>query len=154
MVSPTERSIKHTGQQPAVAGREAIERHAGGGPWEDLAGYCRAVRAGGWVIVSGTSAHGTPETPLAGLDCYEQTREALLTALDAAAQLGAARERVVRTRLLLAPGASWQGASRAHAELFGDSRPANTTMYAGGLIPEGALVEVEIELWVGGSDAG
>ena len=52
---------------------------------------------------------------------------------------------VVRTRLLLAPGCDWKDAARAHAEAFAGVDPANTTYYVGGLIPEGALVEVELD---------
>jgi hypothetical protein len=51
----------------------------------------------------------------------------------------------VRTRLLLAPDCDWKEAARAHAQAFTGIDPANTTYYVGGLIPEGALVEVELD---------
>jgi enamine deaminase RidA (YjgF/YER057c/UK114 family) len=66
-------------------------------------------------------------------------------ALGAAAELGAGPEDVVRTRLLLAPGCDWREAARAHARVFAGVDPANTTYYVGGLIPDGALVEVELD---------
>jgi enamine deaminase RidA (YjgF/YER057c/UK114 family) len=76
---------------------------------------------------------------------FLQTQAAIHKALDAAAELGATREDVVRTRLLLAPDCDWKEAARAHAEAFTGVEPANTTYYVGGLIPEGALVEVELD---------
>jgi len=67
-------------------------------------------------------------------------------ALAAAAELGGAAQDVLRTRLLLAPDCDWRDAVRAHAEAFAGIEPANTTYYVGALIPEGALVEVELDL--------
>jgi enamine deaminase RidA (YjgF/YER057c/UK114 family) len=122
-----------------------IQRHSGGTSFEDLAGYSRAVRVGDRVVVSGTAAHGIDGGALSDLDTYAQTRQALETALGAATELGASVTTILLTRLLLAPGADWRAAATAHGELFGDHRPANTTWYVGGLIPEGALVEVELE---------
>lgn len=126
-----------------------IERHSGGSSWEDQAGYCRAIRAGGWVLVSGTAAKGLEGDPLSALDTYAQTRQALESALESAERLGATRYAVLRTRVSLDPSANWPDAAKAHAEFFGDSRPTNTTVYVGGLIPDGALVEVEIDAWIG-----
>ena len=76
---------------------------------------------------------------------FLQTQAAIRKALGAAGELGAVREDVVRTRLLLAPDCDWREAARAHAEAFTGVDPANTTYYVGGLIPEGALVEVELD---------
>jgi enamine deaminase RidA (YjgF/YER057c/UK114 family) len=78
-------------------------------------------------------------------DSYLQAQAAIRRALDAARELGARDVDVVRTRLLLAPGCDWKEAVRAHAEAFAGVDPANTTYYVGALIPEGALVEVELD---------
>ncbi|MDP9260899.1 MAG: Rid family hydrolase [Actinomycetota bacterium] len=109
-----------------------------GGGFEEAAAYSRAVRIGQHVAVSGTAARD-------GGDAYEQTREAIARALAGAAQLGASKEDVLRTRLLLTPGCDWQGAIRAHAEAFAGVDPANTTYFVSGFIPEGVLVEVELD---------
>jgi len=105
--------------------------------------YSRAVRLGSFVAVSGTAPVG-PDGPLHAGDVYEQTRYALAKAVEAAEALGARKEDVLRTRLLLAPGTRWQDAVRAHAEAFADVRPANTTYFVGGFIPD-VLVEVELD---------
>lgn len=78
-------------------------------------------------------------------DAYGQTHVALERALAAAAELGAAREDIVRTRLYLAPACEWRDAVRAHGEAFAGAEPANTTVVVAGFIPEGVLVEVELD---------
>ena len=109
-----------------------------GGGFEEAAAYSRAVRIGQHVAVSGTA-------PREGGDVYEQTREAIARALAAAGELGASKEDVLRTRLLLTAGCDWQGAIRAHAEAFVGIEPANTTYFVSGFIPDGVLVEVELD---------
>lgn len=71
-------------------------------------------------------------------------------ALAAAARLGARRDDVLRTRLLLAPGCDVDAVVRAHAEAFRGAEPANTTYFVGRLVPEGAFVEVELDAIVYG----
>ena len=39
----------------------------------------------------------------------------------------------------------WEGAVRAHRETFAGVEPANTTYFVSGFIPEGVLVEVELD---------
>jgi enamine deaminase RidA (YjgF/YER057c/UK114 family) len=109
-----------------------------GGGFEEAAAYSRAVRIGQHVAVSGTAS-------LEGGDVYTQTREAIGRALAAAAKLGAMKEDVLRTRLLLARGCDWEGAVRAHAEAFVGVDPANTTYFVSGFIPDGVLVEFELD---------
>jgi enamine deaminase RidA (YjgF/YER057c/UK114 family) len=113
------------------------ERYREGGGFEEAAAYSRAVRIGPHVAVSGTTARD-------GGDAYEQTRDAIARALAGAAELGASKEDVLRTRLLLAEGCDWTGAIRAHAEAFAGIDPANTTYFVSGFIPDGVLVEVEL----------
>lgn len=120
------------------------ERVRDGGGFGEVAAYSRAVRSGPYVAVSGTAPLAEGEVLHPG-DSFLQTQVAIRKALDAAAELGANHEDVVRTRLLLAPDCDWREAARAHAEAFAGVEPANTTYYVGGLIPEGALVEVELD---------
>ena len=113
-------------------------RYREGGGFEDAAAYSRAVRQGHHVAVSGTASAG-------GGDAYAQAREVIARALAAAAKLGARPEDVLRTRLLLAPGCDVDAVVRAHGEAFTGVEPANTTYFVGGLVPEGALVEFELD---------
>jgi enamine deaminase RidA (YjgF/YER057c/UK114 family) len=120
------------------------ERVRDGGGFGEVAAYSRAVRSGPHVAVSGTAALADGRVLHPG-ESFLQTKDAIEKALAAASELGAGREDVVRTRLLLAPECDWKQAVRAHAEAFAGVDPANTTYYVGRLIPEGALVEVELD---------
>jgi enamine deaminase RidA (YjgF/YER057c/UK114 family) len=124
--------------------RRVAKRVPDEGGFGEKAGYSRAVRQGQLIAVSGTAAleGGTVLHPG---DAYGQTKRALEIALSAAAELGAKPDGVLRTRLLLAPGCDWRAAARAHADIFAADPPANTTYFVRALIPEGALVEVELD---------
>jgi len=115
-----------------------------GGGFEEAAAYSRAVRVGAHVAVSGTAPMSDGVLLHPG-DAYAQTRAAIANALDAAAKLGAGPEHVIRTRLLLATGTAWEAPVRAHREAFEGIDPANTSYYVAGFIPEGVLVEVELD---------
>jgi enamine deaminase RidA (YjgF/YER057c/UK114 family) len=120
-------------------------RHRDGTAFETLAGYARAARAGSLIAVSGTAATAPDGSALAPGDAHGQATIAIERALAAVVELGGVAADVVRTRILLAPGADWRGATRAHAEAFAGIDPANTTWFVGGFIPEGVLVEIELD---------
>ncbi|GAA0988160.1 hypothetical protein GCM10009555_069170 [Acrocarpospora macrocephala] len=133
--------------EPAT-GPDAIgagPRFRDGTGWEEQAGYSRAARQGGSIAVSGTTAHGPDGSALYPGDTYAQALECLRRAVAAVEELGGARTSVLRTRMLLAPGADWREASRAHAEVLGDVAPANSTYVVGSLIGADFLVEVEVD---------
>ncbi len=115
-----------------------------GGGFEEAAAYSRAVRIGRHVAISGTAPMDDGVVLHPG-DAYAQTRVAIAKALAAAAELGAAPDDVIRTRLLLAAGVDWEAAVRAHREAFSGIDPANTSYYVAGFIPDGVLVEVELD---------
>ncbi len=125
-----------------------IERYHDGSAFEARASYCRAVRSGPAVAVSGTAATAEDGSALFPGDTYAQTQEAIQRALRAVGELGGSPEHIVRTRLFLVPTSDWQGAVRAHHEAFEGNPPANTTLYVAGFIPPGVLVEVEVDAWV------
>ncbi|MBB3677500.1 Rid family hydrolase [Modestobacter versicolor] len=127
----------------------AARRVVDGTGWEAEAGYSRAARSGCCVAVSGTTDTGADGAAAHPGDTHAQTRACLERALTAAGTLGARPDQVLRTRLLLAPGADWRGAARAHAEVLGEVAPANTTLFVAGLVGEGFLVEVELDACTG-----
>jgi len=121
------------------------QRYRDGRGWEEAAGYSRAVRRFGHIAVSGTTATAPDGSALRPGDSYGQTHAAIEQGLAGVRALGGRREDVTRTRLYLAPAADWREAARAHAEIFGQVAPANTTLLVAGLIGEDFLVEVELE---------
>lgn len=125
-----------------------IERYRDGSAFESVASYCRAVRSGPAIAVSGTAATGPDGRAVYPGDIHAQTKEAFARALAAARALGAELADVVRTRLFLVPDSDWREAVRAHHEVFEGVDPANTTLFVAGFIPPGVLVEVELDAWV------
>jgi enamine deaminase RidA (YjgF/YER057c/UK114 family) len=115
------------------------------GGFEDVAGYARAVRINDWIAVSATAPTDDYGRASHVGDLYAQTNLALERALDAVRKLGGDPTSVLRTRMYLVPGCEWRRAVDAHREFFADVRPANSTFYVAGFIPEGVLVEVELD---------
>jgi enamine deaminase RidA (YjgF/YER057c/UK114 family) len=124
---------------------DITRRHRDGGGWEEMGGYSRAVRRFRRIEVSGTTATADDGGALHRGDTYRQALVALERAIAAMEALGGGLDDVVRTRVYLVPGADWEGAARAHAEVMGSVAPANTMLYVAGLVGEGFLVEVELE---------
>lgn len=120
-------------------------RVSSGGPWEDLVGYSRAVRAGNVVYVSGTTA-ALPGGGVAGGDNgYLQAKRCFEVIGAALAEAGASFADVVRTRMFVTDISRWEEFGRAHAEVFGEIRPAATMVEVRQLIAPELLIEVEVE---------
>jgi enamine deaminase RidA (YjgF/YER057c/UK114 family) len=121
------------------------QRYRDGGGFEAAAAYSRAARAGSRIVVSGTAdIDGNGQVGHPG-DTYGQTLASLERAVAAVRELGGRREDVVRTRIYLVPDAEWAGAVKAHREVLEGVDPASTTLFVAGFIPEGVLVEVEVD---------
>jgi enamine deaminase RidA (YjgF/YER057c/UK114 family) len=120
------------------------------GGFEDVAAYSRAVRVGDHIAVSATAATDDDGRAIAPGDTYTQARTAFERALDGVTALGGSIEDVTRTRIYLVRAAAWRDAVRAHAELFDGVFPANATFYVEGFIPDGVLVEVELDAILAG----
>jgi enamine deaminase RidA (YjgF/YER057c/UK114 family) len=118
-------------------------RFTGGGGPQDQAGYSRAVRRENVITVSGTTATGPDGAALHPGDTGAQARVCLERIEQALTALGGGLDDVVRTVVYLAPGASWEQAARAHRDVLGAVRPANTMLYVAALIGDGFLVEIE-----------
>lgn len=112
-------------------------------PWENVVGYCRAVRVGDHIEVSGTAAAGVDGEVLCPGDLYGQTREALRIIGEALAELDASYEDVVRTRVFLIDISAWEEAGRAHGEVFSEIKPACAFIGSSGFVDPGLLVEIE-----------
>ena len=111
-----------------------------GGGFEEAAAYSRAVRIGQHVAVSGTAPMTTASATLRA-DARRRSRR---------------RSRQPRSSVRDARTCSARGccsrsaptgrrAVRAHREAFAGVDPANTSYFVAGFIPDGVLVEVELD---------
>lgn len=117
-----------------------------------MKGYCRAIRTGNTIRISGTTAN----SPISSLPVIggSSARSQTVAVLDIIAQalkaLGGSLSNVVRTRIIVQNPHDCEEVSRAHGWAFGclGVRPANTLIVSG-LIGSEFLVEIEAEAELG-----
>jgi aryl-alcohol dehydrogenase-like predicted oxidoreductase/enamine deaminase RidA (YjgF/YER057c/UK114 family) len=126
--------------QPGRDGRSIV---LSGTPWEEMAGYCRAVRHGNRILVSGTTATHRDRT-IGGRDATAQVHFVVDKIEGALQSLGSCLEDVVRTRVFVSDLGDWEAVSRAHGTRFRAILPANTLVQAS-LVGDEYLVEMEAE---------
>ena len=114
-----------------------------GTEWEEYAGYCRAVRDGNRVYISGTTATHGPNM-IGGIDPAAQAHFVIDKIEGVLTSFGGSLEDVVRTRIFVNNINDWEPVARAHGERFKDINPANTLVEAK-LVGDGYLVEIEAE---------
>jgi enamine deaminase RidA (YjgF/YER057c/UK114 family) len=124
----------------------ADRRISSGGPYEDAVGYSRAVVAGPWILVSGSTSTVDGEVRHEG-DAYAQTLEAFAVVRRALEEAGASLADVVRTRMYVADMQDSESVGRAHSELFDAVRPAATMVEVAAFIDPRMLVEVEADAY-------
>ncbi|EBA14374.1 endoribonuclease L-PSP family protein [Roseobacter sp. SK209-2-6] len=116
-----------------------IKRISSGGIYEGKIGYCRAVVAGGFVHVAGTTAQGA-EIPA---DVVGQCRSALAAIEKALTEAGASFADAVRVVYYLPDAAEFEPCWPLLAEAFGANPPA-ATMIECNLIDPKYRIEIEV----------
>jgi len=128
-----------------------IARIASGAPWEPVAAYSRAVRAGDFVAVSGTTAIDERGLMVGGGQMYVQARQALLNIQRALERLGLSMRDVVRTRMFVTDISRFADAAKAHREFFADSPPATSMIEVKRFVHPDMLIEIEADAYAGAS---
>lgn len=114
-----------------------------GGPWEDIIGYCRAVKIGNTIEIAGTTATSTDDgTPLTTL--FEQTKAILEKQEKVLIEAGASLNNVIRTRMFITDISQWEEAGKAHGHFFKDIKPVTTMVEVSRLIAPEMLIEIEM----------
>jgi enamine deaminase RidA (YjgF/YER057c/UK114 family) len=117
-----------------------------GAPWEPVAGYSRAVAAGDYVFVSGSTAVVDGEVVHPG-DAYAQARQAIRNVEEGLRALGCTLRDVVRTRMFVTDIGRFAEYAKAHGEMFGDTLPATSMVEVSRLVDERMMIEIEADAY-------
>lgn len=122
-----------------------VQRTFSGAPWEVKVGYCRAIRMGNTIAVTGTTSLDESGEVYAPGDAYAQARRCLEIIERAIKPLGADRKSILRTRMFVTDIKVWQEFGRAHGEFFEGCPPATTMVEVKALIEPRMLIEIEAD---------
>ncbi len=127
---------------PSGGGRRLI---SSGGPWEEIAGYSRAVVVGDDCWVAGTTDAGPTGASLHPGDAVAQASEAFERIFAALRAGGFEPADIVRIRIFVTDLTAASGITALMGELFRDIRPAATLVRVVELIEATLLVEIEAD---------
>ncbi|MEO0535965.1 MAG: RidA family protein [Cyanobacteria bacterium P01_A01_bin.123] len=127
---------------------EAIQRLHSGAPWESQVGYCRAVRVGNFITVSGTAPIDEQGQTYAPGDAYAQARRCLELIQQILEKMDSGCDRVIRTRMFVTDISRWAEYGKAHGEFFAAHPPATSMVEVKALIDPEMLIEIEAEAFV------
>src|SRR5688500_12217915 len=103
-----------------------FERQFTGAPWEKKVGYCRAIRVGSIIHVSGTVPVGNDGSTYRPDSPYLQAKRCLEIIDQTLVNMGSGLSHVFRTRMFVTDISRWEEFGRAHAEVFGSHPPATS----------------------------
>lgn len=113
-----------------------------GSPWEDKMGYCRAVRIGNIVEVSGTVAIVDGKKVKAD-DAHAQTLNILERVEKVLEELNVSMKDVIRTRIFTTDINTFESVALAHSSYFKDIKPTTGFYEISKLVAPEYLVEIE-----------
>ena len=118
------------------------QRITSGAIYEEQIGYSRAVVAGDWVFVSGTTGFDYATMAIAD-DVVAQAEQCLRNIATALAQAGCSLDDVVRVNYVLPDGRDFEACWPVLRQHFGKAKPAAMVITAGLLDPR---MKIEIEV--------
>ncbi|NEZ56086.1 RidA family protein [Adonisia turfae] len=126
----------------------SIVRHFTGTPWEPRVGYCRAIRAGNQIFMSGTAPVDDQGNTVAPGDGYAQAKRCFQIIQKTLRAMGADLSNIVRTRMYVTDISRWQEYGQAHQEFMGAYPPTTAMVEVSALIDPDMLIEIEVEALV------
>ena len=121
--------------------KEIVRTEAAPAPFQG-APYSQAIKAGGFVFVSGQLSLKPDHKDLSGGTIQDQTEQALANLAAILEAAGSGLDRLVKTTVFLQNLDDFQGMNEVYAKHVGDQPPARSTAEVAKL-PSGALVEIE-----------
>ena len=121
--------------------KEVVRTEAAPAPFQG-APYSQAIRANGFVFVSGQLALRPGEKELMGGAIGEQTEQIFANLRAILDEAGSSLDRLVKTTVFLQNLDDFAGMNEVYAKHVGDRPPARSTVEVAKL-PSGALVEIE-----------
>ena len=129
-------------QAPKHAPVRAANLPAPVGPYSPGMGFERLI------FVSGQGAHDPVTGKLAGADVEAQTEQCLKNIQTILAAAGSSLQHVLRCGVFLVDMNEFKGMNAVYARVFGDHRPARTTVEVAGLPGDGMRVEIDAIAYV------
>jgi 2-iminobutanoate/2-iminopropanoate deaminase len=123
-----------------VPDKSAVRTENAPAPFQG-APYSQAVRAGGYVFVSGQLGLRPGESALVG-DVAAQTEQVFRNLGAILEEAGSALDRLVKTTVFLTDLGDFQAMNEVYAKHAGETPPARSTVEVAAL-PSGAAVEIE-----------
>lgn len=105
--------------------------------------YSQAIRAGGFLFLSGQVALDPRTGQLVGSDIKQQTRQVLENVRAILEAAGSSLRQVVKCTVFLADMNDFGPLNEEYGSFFQDQPPARTTVQVAKL-PRGALVEIDV----------
>ncbi len=126
----------------------SISRHFTDTPWETKVGYCRAIRAGNQIFMSGTAPVDDEGNTFAPGNGYAQAKRCFQIIQKTLQAMGADLSNIVRTRMYVTDISCWQEYGQAHQEFMGAYPPATAMVEVKALINPDMLIEIEVDALV------
>jgi len=119
-----------------------------GAIWEKQVAYCRAIKLGDFVLVSGTTSVDENST-IVGETMYEQAIFIFKKIEKALEEFDLGLCNVVRTRMFVTNIDDFDDLARAHKEIFSETPPVATCVEVSRFVDEKLLVEIEVDAYEG-----
>jgi 2-iminobutanoate/2-iminopropanoate deaminase len=124
-----------------MEGKTAVRTEEAPAPFQG-APYSQAIKAGGFVFVSGQLALRPDHAEIVGDSIGEQTEQVFANLRAILEAAGSGLDRIVKTTVYLADLGDFAGMNEVYARHVGDVPPARATVEIAAL-PSGAKVEIE-----------
>ncbi len=126
-------------------------RTSSSGPFEQQFAYCRALRLGNQILVSGTAAV-EPDGSVTPGGVGPQTARCLAIIKAALEDLGGSLADVVRVRIFITDISQYEATGEHLRAAFADSPPTATMVEISGLIDPEMMIEIEADAVIDAGD--